>query len=95
MRAASSGENSMLSHAALGTRDPVDRPLDDLGLVHLELELAVDGAGGQEDVDPRIRGVGQRLGRTVDVFVIAPREPADRAAADAAGDLAHRLEVAR
>ena len=37
----------------LGALDALDGPADDLVLGHLELELAVDGAGGQEDVDAR------------------------------------------
>ena len=40
-----------------------DGPLDDLLLGHLQLELAMDGAGGQEDVDPRLLGVLRRLPR--------------------------------
>ena len=33
-----------------------DGPRDDLLLVHLELELAVDRAGGEKDVNPRLLG---------------------------------------
>ena len=61
----------------------------------LQLELAVDGAGGQEDVDPRPLGVLDGLPGPVDVGLAAAGQPADDRAADVAGDLAHRLEVAR
>ena len=33
-----------------------DRAVNDFVLIHLEFELAMDGAGGEEDVDPRRRG---------------------------------------
>ena len=47
-------------------------------LVHLQLELAMDGAGGQEDVDPRLLGVLDGLPGPVDVGVAAAGQPADR-----------------
>ena len=84
----------MFVAVALGPLHARDRPRDDLVLVHPQLELAVDRAGGQEDVDPGVRGVLQRFPRAVDVFVVAAGQAADRRAADRAGDLADRLEIA-
>ena len=62
---------------------------------HLELELAVDRAGGQEDVDPRRLGVLERLPGAVDVALVAAGQAADGRAGDLGGDRADRLEVAR
>ena len=44
---------------ALGPLDALDGSADDLFLGHLELEFAMDGAGGEEDVDARLGGVAQ------------------------------------
>ena len=43
---------------------------DDLLAGHLELELAMNGAGGQEDVDAGLLGVLQRLPSPVDVALV-------------------------
>ena len=56
VRAASSGLNSTSAQYALGPPDARDGPLDDLAAGHLELVLAVDGRGGEEDVDARASG---------------------------------------
>jgi hypothetical protein len=61
----------------------------------VQLELAVDGAGGQEDVDARAGGVAQRLPGAVDVGGVAPGQPADDRAAHLPRDRLHRLEVPR
>ena len=57
--------------------------------------LAVDGAGGEEDVDPRPLGMAHRLPRPIDVVVAAAGQAADDRASDVAGDLADGLEIAR
>ena len=69
--------------------------LDDFVLVHPQLVLAVDGAGGEEDVDPRLLGVAHGVPGAVDVGLAAAGQAADDRALDVAGDLADRLEVAR
>ena len=55
----------------------LDGPADDLLLGHLELEVAVDGAGGQEDVAAPARRVLERLPRGGDVALVAAREAGD------------------
>ncbi len=69
-------------------------PLDDLVLAHLELELAMDGAGGQEDVDPGSLGVLERLPGPVDVLIVAAGQAADGRPAHRLGDFPDGLEVA-
>jgi hypothetical protein len=49
---------------------------------HLQLELAMDRAGGQEDVNPRPLGVLERLPGAVDVGVVAAGQAADRGPAE-------------
>jgi len=78
-----------------GPLDPFDSPTNNLLLGHLQLELAVDGAGSQEDVDTRPVGIAQGLPGPVDVVVVAARQAADDRALDLPGDGLHRLEVAR
>ena len=46
-------------------------------LRHLELELAMDGTGGQEDVDALLRRVLQGFPAAIDVGVVAAGEAAD------------------
>jgi hypothetical protein len=80
---------------ARGSLHALDRPLDDLLARHLELKLAVDGARGQEDVNPRFGRVLEGFPGTVDVGVVAAGQAADdRRTADRVGDFADRLEVA-
>src|SRR5207244_63418 len=74
--------------------DPGDCAADDLVFVHLELELAVDGAGGEEHVDSRSGRVLERFPGAVDVGLAGSGQPADRRAANAGGDLADGLEIA-
>ncbi len=69
-------------------------PANDLGLVHLELELAMDGAGGQEDVNASLLGVLQRLPGTIDVLIVAASQPADDWAANLLGDSLDGIEIA-
>ena len=56
--------------------------------------LAVDGAGGEKDVDSRLLGVADGFPGPVDVGLAAAGQSADDRAADVAGDLAHGLEIA-
>ena len=84
----------MSGQQRLGPPHAGDRLLDDLGLGHPQLVLAVDGRGGQEDVDARLLGVLDRLPGAVDVAVVAPGQAADRRAGDLGGDRPHGLEVA-
>ena len=74
--------------------DPGHGPLDDLLLVHLELEFTMDGAGGQKDVDPRRFGRFEGFPGPIDVGVVAAGQAADHRSADRLGHLADSLEVA-
>src|SRR5207244_2922596 len=67
----------------------------DLFLGHLELVLAMDGAGGEEDVDARLRRVLEGGGGAVDVGGVAAGEAADDGTVELAGDGLDGLEVAR
>ncbi len=78
----------------LGALDAGDRTAHDLFLGHVQLEFAVDGAGGQEDMDARLGGFLERLPGAVDVVVVAARQAANRRALDLAGDGLHGLEIA-
>jgi hypothetical protein len=55
----------------------------------------MDGAGSQKNMDPRLFGGLERPPGSVNVLVIAAREPADGRAAHLLGNLPHGLEVAR
>ena len=79
---------------ALGSPHAGNGLLDDLGLGHPQLVLAMDGRRGQEDVNPRLLCKLDRLPGAVDVAVVAPGQAADRRAGDFGGDGPHRLEVA-
>ena len=61
---------------------------------HPQLVLAVDGRGGQEDVNPRLLGVLHSLPGAVDVLLVAPGQAADDRAGDLGGDGPHGLEIA-
>jgi hypothetical protein len=74
---------------------PLDRPPGDLLGRHPQLELAVDGAGGEEHVDAGPLGVLDGVGGAVDVGRVAPGQPGDDRPADLAGDRLDALEVAR
>ncbi len=58
---------------APGPFDAGHRTADDFVLGHVQLVLAVDGAGGEEDVDARLGPVLERFAGAVDVVVVAPR----------------------
>ena len=79
---------------SLGPSHAGDGLLDDLGLGHPQLVLAVNGRSGQKDVDPRFLSVLDGFPGAVDVAVVAPGQPADRRAGDFRGDGPDRLEVA-
>ena len=68
--------------------------LDDLLLVHLELVLPMDRAGGEEDVDPGVLRVLDGLPRPVDVLVPATGQSANRRAAYDLGNLRDGLKIA-
>ena len=70
------------------------RMLDDLGGLELQLLLHVDGARGEEDVDPGAPRVGERLRPGLDVLLTGAAERCDRGAAGAAGDGLDSLEIA-
>ena len=73
---------------------PGHRVPNDLLLVHLQLVLAMDRAGGQEDVDSRPLGVAHGFPGAVDVLIAAAGQAADHRPANATGRSPHRLEVA-
>ena len=76
--------------------DGANCAFDDLGLIHFEFEFAMDGAGGEEDVDAAFLSAGQSTFGFFDVFVTAAGECADcGAVAEAGGDLRDGFEVAR
>ena len=77
-----------------GAADALDGPADDLLRRHLELELAVDGTRGQEDVDARPGGVLHGEAGPVDVGRVAPGQAADDRPVDLPRDRLDRLEVA-
>ena len=79
---------------AAGPLHPRHRLADHLLLAHFQLELAVDRAGGEKDVQPRAFGVSQGVAGPIDVGVAAAGQPADHRAAHVAGDFTHRLEIA-
>ena len=87
------GELDVLAERA-GDADRLDRAAHHFGARELELVLAVDGAGGEEDVHPRPLGVAQGRPGALDVGAGGAGEPADGGAAHLAGDGLHRLEVA-
>ena len=70
-------------------------PLDDLFAGHPQLEFAMDRAGRQEHVDPRPRGLLQRLPGPVDVRFVAASQAAHRGSANRLGDLAAPLRNRR
>ena len=61
----------------------------------LQLVLDVDVRRRDERVDPRSLGVAYRVGGTLDVGGLSPREPGDDRSVHLAGDRLDRLEVAR
>src|SRR5439155_6044502 len=66
---------------------------DHLRLRHPQLVLAVDRAGGEEDVDPRPGRGRQRLEDGIDVRPGRARERADHGSVDLPGDRFHGLEI--
>ena len=80
---------------ALGALDALDGAADDFLAVHVQLELAVDGAGRQKDMDARPFAVLEGLAGAVDVLAVAAGQAADDRPVDLLRDGLHRLEVAR
>src|SRR5262249_42244106 len=79
----------------LGALDALDGPADDFLLSHVQLEFAMDGAGGQEDMDAGPEGAAQGLAGPVDIFWVAAGQAADDRPVNLVGDGLHRLEIAR
>jgi hypothetical protein len=68
---------------------------ENLALRHLEFELAMDGARGEEHVNARAVARGfHGFGGAVDVLIDAAGQPGDARALDLAGDGFHGLEIA-
>ncbi len=68
--------------------------LDHLLGIHLQLPLAMHGAGGDERVDARLLGEFHGLAGAVDVGEARAGQAADDGVLHQLGDFAHRLEVA-
>ena len=67
---------------------------DDLFFVHPQLEFAMDGAGGQEYVDPSVGGAFEGLPSSIDVLFVTTRQAANRRTADGVGNFAYGLKIA-
>src|SRR5262249_58726874 len=74
--------------------DRLRRGADDVLLRQLELELAVDGAGRQKDVEPSARRVLEGFGGAVDVLPIGAGERAHQRAVHSSRGGGNRLEIA-
>src|SRR5229473_1936640 len=74
--------------------DGLHRPAHHLRGGKAQLELAVDGAGGEEDVAALAPGRAERLGHPIDVLAVRPGESAHGRALDLAGDRRHRFVIA-
>ena len=68
-------------------------PPHDFPLRHAELELPVERAGGQEDVQPGPGGVPEGVPRRLDVTRYAAGQRRDPRPFDLAGDGAHRFVI--
>jgi hypothetical protein len=74
--------------------DRLDRRIQHLGGLHLQLVLHVDIGGGDEGVDPPLLPrVLQRLPAPVDILGVCPAEPGYLRSLDGLGYLSDRLEV--
>ena len=93
VREASSGENSTSSHSSRARAHAARRQAQDFLLRHVELVLAVNGAGGEEHVDAAAGRRGQRARREFDVIRVAARQAADDRAVDFARHCRDALEV--
>ncbi len=94
VREASSGENSTSSQQLARHLHAFDGGLEDLLLRHVELVLAVDRARREEHVNAMLRGILQRLGRKLDIVLVAAGEAADDGAFDFARHGVDALPVA-
>ena len=81
---------------AIGASPPHARhgPRKHLVFIHPQLEFAVDRTRCQEDVNPRLGRMLERLPGPIDVGIIASRQPADRGRRDCFGNVADAGEVA-
>ena len=78
-----------------GMRDRAANRLDHLGLAHLQLGLAMDRAGCQEDVDALARRLLQRGGGGLDILAVRARQRADGRAFDPLRNARDRPRIAR
>ena len=77
-----------------GALHALDRALEDFLAAHLQLVVAVDLAGGQEDVDAALRAAGDGLACAVYVRLDAARQTGYDGSLDDLADGLHALEVA-
>jgi hypothetical protein len=73
---------------------PRDGAGDDLLLRHSQFEFAVDGRGGEEDVNARGFGSLERFPGAIDILIVAPSQPTDARSPNRLGDRPHRFEIA-
>ena len=73
--------------------DTAYRSIDDFVRRHLQLEFAVNRAGGEENVNPRIIGVLERIPGSVDVFFVAACQSTDRGASKVCRDFSNGFIV--
>ena len=78
-----------------GDPHPLHCIAQDLFLGHVELVLAMDGAGGEEDMDAVFISIAQRSRGFLDVVPVAAREAADDGALDLARNRVDGRPVAR
>lgn len=80
----------------LGSLHGLDGFGDDFGLLHLQLELPMDRAGGEEHVDPFLGSILQGGPGAVDVFFAAASQSAnDGSVAELASNRLDRFKIAR
>ena len=82
-------------HQCLGAFHAFDRQTNDLFFGLFQFELAVNGGGGQEDVNSR--EIASRLhggSRCIDILGDTSSQPADDRSLDFGGDRSHRFEIA-
>ena len=76
--------------------DHLDRPFDNLFLVHLQLVFAMDCGCREKDMYPFLFGVLERFPGAINVVFATTSQPAnDRAVAEFAGNFLHGLKITR
>ena len=81
-------------HIFLGVLDGLDRALENLLAVGVELVLYVVVRGAYSGVDPLVLGILQSLGRSVNVFLDRAAQGAYRRPGHGLGDFNYRVEIA-